>query len=629
MTAQLHSTDSWWQRVLFTPVGPRFVVGRRFSIRGLIPHRVSAGELICSSNLPDSIRDVITRVVKRTRLWQGEKADVARELIAHFSDAIAQGADAEDAARAFGDVRRAAKLIRLSKRRNRPLAWQAWHRSVQAAEVVVVLCIAVYGILIIRYFAGEPVVAHNYLAELNAPILALPQHECGWPLYREALMTLNEAAPTRASGKAITAPTDDGWERMVAHLKRNEQVIELARRAASKPHLGISLTLDDAELNHYLTALAGEASLPEKSVDPASDGMPATWTATSGVPVVWPLIRMLVADTGLALIENDAARAQLDLVSLIDAAQQFRESPLFIGDVFSLQLLQSAARVLGESLVQSPHCFDDNQLIGLAHRLSAYLGGGPIHMRYETIRTSFDDMMQRVYTDDGHGGGRLAPSGMSLLLRVGPDVPMMARSGGAGALDWLKAPLAAQVIGDRREMTNEFERQLAKIRKEAAQPMWEWEMIPGNAFEQQVADEAYYRTYMPLYVLLPAMGRAATQAEMVMQQRDATLTAIALELYRRRNGAYPQTLDQLVPELLPSVTVDRFDGQPLRYRLDESGPLLYSVGSDCIDDGGAEPTGEFERLHVSRYSWKVPNAPMHADWILWDGRKHESDVNAP
>jgi hypothetical protein len=88
-----------------------------------------------------------------------------------------------------------------------------------------------------------------------------------------------------------------------------------------------------------------------------------------------------------------------------------------------------------------------------------------------------------------------------------------------------------------------------------------------------------------------AFGRAgggflghAAQAE---AQRRILIVALALERYRSKHGAHPQTLVALAPEFLKTVPVDFMDGKPLRYQLNGDGQyLLYSVGLDCTDDGG-------------------------------------------
>jgi hypothetical protein len=64
-------------------------------------------------------------------------------------------------------------------------------------------------------------------------------------------------------------------------------------------------------------------------------------------------------------------------------------------------------------------------------------------------------------------------------------------------------------------------------------------------------------------------------------------------------------LDELMPEYLPAVPRDRFDGRPLKYRMTNGWPTLYSVGEDRGDHGGNSMDG-------SPGSEQKPG-----DWILW------------
>jgi hypothetical protein len=63
--------------------------------------------------------------------------------------------------------------------------------------------------------------------------------------------------------------------------------------------------------------------------------------------------------------------------------------------------------------------------------------------------------------------------------------------------------------------------------------------------------------------------------------------AIALERFRLAHHAYPAALTNLTPEFVQTVPVDCMDGHDLRYHLKPDGTyLLYSVGSDGVDNGG-------------------------------------------
>lgn len=626
MNARPDSTDSLWWRVFLTPVGPRFIIGRRLTLRRWLPRRWSAGELIAESTLSADAKALIADVVARTRLWRREKADVARELIAHFEDAMSRDVDPEQVLHDFGEARQAAKLIRRAKKRNRPLIWHAWRRTLHAAAAALCLSIALYGVLIVRYFSGSPLIARDYTAEVNATILAVPEHERAWPLYREALLAL-EVSPLPAweVSEWPFLPADaPQWGEARRVIAANQKALDLIRRAAHRPHIGYSLTaLFDPEIDRHLQSLTlvpeTDAQVAESEPGPIYNNGGMRWLYLRDVRV------LVDADARLAILDGDGRRLFANLLAIIGLADQQNGETLFIDQILSLHLLSTTTRLIDEALKRSPGAFDDEQLVGLAHRLSVYAGGGPIQIRFDVWRMYFADFLQRLYTDDGDGDGRLTSESMEMLRAMGPEVPLMGVRDEPLRFEWLKGPLAAQLIAGRRDVSEEFERQLSLMERQAAQPMWEWKEVPGTTFENQVASPAYYRRYLPLFVMLPAIGRSAMVAESATQRRDAALTAIALELYRRRNGAYPARLDDLVPNCLPALPIDRFDGQPLRYLLTDDGPLLYSVGADRIDDGGAAPVNEEDAQRVAPHWFRIPADPMNADWILWDGRRRRED----
>ncbi len=65
------------------------------------------------------------------------------------------------------------------------------------------------------------------------------------------------------------------------------------------------------------------------------------------------------------------------------------------------------------------------------------------------------------------------------------------------------------------------------------------------------------------------------------------ITDLAIRCYEADHGKPPGALGDLAPEYLAEVPEDPFGGEPLVYRLDATGYLLYSIGPDETDDGGA------------------------------------------
>lgn len=104
--------------------------------------------------------------------------------------------------------------------------------------------------------------------------------------------------------------------------------------------------------------------------------------------------------------------------------------------------------------------------------------------------------------------------------------------------------------------------------------------------------------------------RAATCEHLrFLAKRDRVRTQLAVcemavRRYQLDHDRPPDTLAELVPEYLGSVPEDPFVGQPIVYRPDSAGPILYSVGPDGCDDGG-RPIKPLDWRRATPISWRV------------------------
>ncbi len=89
-------------------------------------------------------------------------------------------------------------------------------------------------------------------------------------------------------------------------------------------------------------------------------------------------------------------------------------------------------------------------------------------------------------------------------------------------------------------------------------------------------------------VLLPALGRIIEVNANYETRLDQGAVAAAIERYRLAQGTPPDQLEDLVPGYLGNVPLDPYDEQPLRYRREGEGYIIYSVGDNLADEGGAE-----------------------------------------
>lgn len=134
-----------------------------------------------------------------------------------------------------------------------------------------------------------------------------------------------------------------------------------------------------------------------------------------------------------------------------------------------------------------------------------------------------------------------------------------------------------------------------------------WPTNSGGAWLERLKIPDFRRVFSSSNV--GAMLRKTLLTEAL---RDLTVSAIALKRYQLQHSRLPDALAELVPEFLPAVPIDPYDGKLLKYRPNEDGTfLLYSVGDDGVDDGGDSTpvSGKLENLSWLRgrdWVWPQP-----------------------
>ena len=131
----------------------------------------------------------------------------------------------------------------------------------------------------------------------------------------------------------------------------------------------------------------------------------------------------------------------------------------------------------------------------------------------------------------------------------------------------------------------------AQLVKRCGQPVSEWEQTrhfeePGllgvillpNGVGRNMA-------YNDPKRLLPLLSMKAERVS-----RDGHGLALATRRYELEHGSFPQKLADLLPDYINALPLDPFDGEALRYLPEMK--LVYSVGRDCIDQGGSSEVHE-------------------------------------
>jgi hypothetical protein len=513
-------------RLRYTPM--------RDVLRGRLTGCLDVKRQIAAADIPAPAKQLIARVVRRARLRPWEKLEVADDLLAHFAEGLLAGETIDELLARFGNEGTAAKLIGRAKRRARPIGSQI----ATAARYGLIALALSYAVIAAVFFAGRPAPMVVSVAP-QAP----PDQEA-MPLYLQAARHIG--GPGRyTSGADIPTSFTLGISKPAEfepYVAKFADEIELVRRAAAKPLLGTPPA--DRDVPTMLRCLA------------------------------WPL----GFDGAVAASRGDRERLMRDLRATIEMAPHARQTGRGIeGELLAATLLDQTAVVLRRVLEDYPGVPSDEDLQALAHALAGPKTPADV-LTYAAARRAFHGAVARAYTDDGRGDGRITPAGLENLVNSSSLSREALRSKGL-------APAAMLVVASRREVTRQFDEALDQIVANLRRPRRQVDWTPLRLHLAEL------RKPNPRYPLVaesipPAPDLLHDVLETYLERRDAVLIGIALELFRRRHEHYPTSLSELSPAFLPTIPVDRVSGEPLKYRLIDGKPIVYSMSFDRDDDGG-------------------------------------------
>ncbi|MHC4648052.1 MAG: hypothetical protein ACYTBJ_21540 [Planctomycetota bacterium] len=213
--------------------------------------------------------------------------------------------------------------------------------------------------------------------------------------------------------------------------------------------------------------------------------------------------------------------------------------------------------------------------------------GNELDFRFEKLATY--DLIQRVFTDNGRGNGRLIPDAATAMVFISQS-----------ALYGGQPPFSARVADLRNRAYAEWLALTGPDRKETtvmSEELFEYlEKLKNKSFWQLHNEEAETREKMQAgleqyLVLFWHGGRYGLFGHIELYQRrkaqqNALITTVAVLRYKQDRGRYPQTLDEVVTGgYLKEFPMDPFSEGPLSYKPTDDSFLLYSLGEDCDDDG--------------------------------------------
>jgi hypothetical protein len=252
-------------------------------------------------------------------------------------------------------------------------------------------------------------------------------------------------------------------------------------------------------------------------------------------------------------------------------------------------VMGSAVLRWGSSAVTNvvAHCrVDDRELAEVSRQISClsqnYMSPATA---MESERLVFYDFVQRSFTDDGHGDGRLVGEfmGLNSPLELNGDIADMWSQ--IRSRMWSASDSPFKFEG-RRATVARWENGFGAWVHLASAELWQV-TVDANDPLKQLSREAGENAVV--FVLKPPVQSILQISASCGAQVSGTIGVIAILRYKLEKGTLPDNWQQVVKACyLKEAPMDRFSGKPLVYAKSADDFTVYGVGEDGKDDGGTD-----------------------------------------
>ena len=481
--------------------------------------------------------------------------------------------------------------------------WRRWLLIVLGTPVILA---AVYLLDAFRIWNAVPVVSVDHFAEINAAARLVAPGERAWPGIRDAVSRLGDATPPPEDAEAVPPARRSRWiaqvmddsagfglppwrevrstdledtvEPSVAFMDAFEVERRSLLEALERPFRGFELTLTrdrDPEARVFF----GETAPAGPSASVLEDGL--LFATVPHLQTYRTAARMLDWDARRAAIRGDGDRILADLAGMLALGEGVRRPALLVNQLVGQAIDVLAFDLVLDLLSQTPGALDDRQLRILETTLAA-LPAARFKASLDLERATFDDTIQRLYSDDGGGDGML-------LLRHAD------RIGAAGGITGgtTAPPIATFLLGP---VVGRFGLSRAQATGIYHETLDAWEAAGDAApheVDRRVFEMAAGRSvealdttgYFSIAALIPSISPVWNAGTSVGLHADLALMVCRLESMRRDGVPWLEGFERLVAS--DDAVRDPFTGEPVRFGILEGRPTVWSVGPDLEDDAAA------------------------------------------
>ena len=564
-----------------------------FSRRSAVRARIRQGAV------PPGVARAIAVLVRRTRLRASEQIWLAGEWCAEYARWRSEGRSDDEWIAHCAPTRERVRALRTDAIARRGAVDRACGRAFRWASLAVAIGCCAYFIAATVLVLRKPVVGFDALQAMNDRIPKSGPEGSALAVYMQALADAGGvfdsdalAGPLERIDRSLFAIEFDAaaHAEVLAALASSRVRIELLRTVRDRPVLGLALEVGAWQDTRAAVFFGVRAPTgPQR-------GLLGDSLLTVLLPHLSMLrssARLMCADAAMAAREGRAEECVADLEAAYAMAGHAGQGGVLIGGLVEAAILQLAHATLVSVLENHGAEFGDEQVARLDRAVRAH--ECDLARAAEGEKFFVHDLVQRCYSDDGHGDGVLLPLPcVELVSEMTTVVPLQGQEdrSARSSLAFLAAPLVAALAPSRRELLDSADGSIDGIVQALRAPTRAESLALAGEQDARLARARAERT-LPITsiadLMLPALGRIVPRAWAVRAARDGALAALGLERFRRAHGRFPNDLAELggfVGRDLDSACDERL---PWSYALVDGRPVIYDAGLDGLDDRARTP----------------------------------------
>ncbi len=457
---------------------------------------------------------------------------------------------------------------------------KSWYRIRNISLMVILVLIVSVGVVVVQALTAKPGMLVNY----NTKIVELAkQYQTGadseknsWDDLLRAV-DIKQAAmtgidPQTVDFAAIYAPDNINLDDCLEKVETLDQLREIAetviRNAEEK---GLDAALDSLIISDYAIDYTKNQEAPIML-------QPLPYLGDTRA-----LANMQIARIKLAAEQGNFQQAVHHYEQTMALGRVIAGQPFIIERLVGISI-QTLTRNQIKPLLMSQQ-LDDEMLTAFSQATKHQQFEVPMEFSLQAMHFMVKDLIQRVYTDNGQGNGRMVMSRFN-TLNLGSGFSGGASMNSNPIMDNPLINVTGLYFASRKQVSSKAEAFFSEAIRLSKIPVWKQKQKPFNP-ESDLSDLS--PRYFLLDLTMPSISGALKYGAVATLEQQGILLMIALERYHNANGSYPQTLADLVPEFIAEVPQDPFCQTGFVYQLTTAADAspsyqLYSVGYDGQDN---------------------------------------------